>query len=444
MKFSGTAGLVVMLVVLAAVGGGTFYFKSVQETKRQELQQKAQEVKLKAKEEARREAEANEKAKAAEARAAEAKLKAVQAEKEKLDRQLELKKQDAQNEKARREAAAAATAKAESEKVAADAVRAKAEAETAKAEAEKSAADAKAKVESLAVQRAVEERRKAEAEYARVAAAQQIADAALAKSENERKVAEANAAAEHDRKLRMYKRAETSRAEMLELQRAEKLLALEESGVRLETSESSAEDGVSPSNSNESTRQTNVVVKVEWPDASESETPAQAKVSEIVRSMSAKATADRRVRALQQIAKFEALIAQALTEKRSSDADYYRKTLVSLVPEYVTLYAERIEKAHAENRETEAGQFCSSLVSLPPDWARIGVLVTLITRNEAYYSRLLAGRVSKDDFVKAFRKLYDEARRDKGDQDEREEKLAHICSVLATYVPDFESNPEWK
>lgn len=444
MRVSGAAGLVATLFVLAAAGGGAFYFKSVQETRRQELQQKAQEVKLKVKEEARREAEAHEKAKAAEARVAEAKLKTAQAEREKLDRQLELKKQDAQNEKARREAAAAVMAKTEAEKAAADAARAKVEAETAKAESEKTAAEAKAKVESLAVQRATEERRKAEAEYARVAAAKQIADAALAKSENERKTAEANAAAEHDRKLRMYKRAETSRAEMLELQRAEKLLALEESGVRLDASEAPVDDGASTMPQNETVPKTNAVAQVEWPEASDGESLAQAKVSEIVQNMSAKATADRRVCALQHIAKFEALIAQALTEKRSSDADYYRKTLVSLVPEYVTLYAERIEKAHAENREADAEQFCTSLVLLPPGWARVGVLVTLITRNEAYYSRLLAGRVSKDDFVKAFRKLYDEARRDKGDQDERIEKLEHICSVLATYVPDFENNPEWK
>ena len=43
-----------------------------------------------------------------------------------------------------------------------------------------------------------------------------------------------------------------------------------------------------------------------------------------------------------------------------------------------------------------------------------------------------------------FRKIYDAARRDKGDRDERDEKVAHICRVLATYVPDFERSPEWK
>ncbi len=43
-----------------------------------------------------------------------------------------------------------------------------------------------------------------------------------------------------------------------------------------------------------------------------------------------------------------------------------------------------------------------------------------------------------------FRKLYDQAMRDKGDRDERREKMSHICKVLATYVPDYERSPEWK
>lgn len=444
MRFSGTVGLVVTLVVLAAIGGGTFYFKSVQETARQELQQKAQETKLKAKEESRREAEANEKAKAAEARAAESKLKAVQAEKEKLARQLEVKKQEAENEKARKAAADALSAQAEKEKAAADAARAKAEAEKAQAEAEKAAADAKAKVEALAVQRATEERQKAEAEYARVSAAKQIADAALAKSENERKTAEANAAAEHDRKLRMYKRAETSRAEMLELQRAEKLLALEDAGVQIGVPEDNAAGSEPVTDSPVEGGATNAVVEVDWVEPTSRETPAGAKVADRGRAIGKTALAESRTRALQHIAQFETLIAQAQKEKRSEDVAYYRKTLVSLVPGYVAIYAELIEKSHAENREKDAERFCTSLLSLPPEWAQVGVLVTLIQRDEAYYSRLLAGRVPKDIYVKAFRKLYDQARRDKGDRDERDERVEHICSVLATYVPDFERNPEWK
>lgn len=446
MRLSGTAGAVGTLIVLAAIGGGTFYFKSVQETTRQELQQKAQEAKLKAKEEARLEAEANEKAKAAEARAADAKMKAAQADKDKVERQLDLKKQETLAAKAQQEADAAAKAKAEAEKAAAEAAKAKAEAETAQAQAAKEAAEAKAKTEELALRRATEERQKADAECARVAAAKAIADAALAKSENEKKTAEANASAEHDRKLRMYRRAETSRAEMLELQRAEKLLALEESGARPGTPEDNAGDGetVAPAGEAEAEQKTNAVVKVDWPAADGDETPAQAKLSEIVRTMGSQAAADRRAQALRHIAKFEALIAQSEKEQRPADADYYRKTLASLVPEYVSIYADLIEKAHAENREADAEHYCSALVALPPDWARVGVLVTLVQRNEAYYTRLLAGRVSKNDFVKTFRKLYDQARRDKGDRDERDEKVEHICSVLATYVPDFEHNPEWK
>ncbi|MGN0851793.1 MAG: hypothetical protein ACI4Q3_00260 [Kiritimatiellia bacterium] len=442
MKISGTAGLVATLVGLAAAGGGTFYFRNVQETRRQELQQKARETRLKEKEEARREAEANEKAKTAEARAAEAKMKTAQAEKERAERQLDAKKQEAANEKARQDAAVKAKAQAEAERAASEAAKAQAEAATVRAQAEKAAADAKAKAEALALRRASEERQKAEAERERALAAKAIADAALAKSENDRKAAEANASAEHDRKLRMYKRAETSRAEMLELQRAEKLLAQEEAGVRVDEDEDGTA-GAEPA-APDAPPASNAVVTVAWPETSGCETPAQAKVSSLNRMLDDKAAAVRRQRARQHVAKFETLIDQALKEQRPADAAYYRKTLASLVPEYVSVYAELVEEAHAAGREDEAGRLCTSLMALPPDWARMGVIVALITRNEAYYSRLLAGRVSRDEFVKAFRKLYDQARRDKGERDERDEKVAHICSLLATYVPDYERNPEWK
>lgn len=446
MKISSSIGMAGVLVVLAAVGGGTFVFRNLQETRRQELQQKTQEAKLKTKEEARREAEANAKAKEAEARTAEAKRKTAEAEKAAAEKNLAAKRESVAAEKARKDAAATESVKATKVKAAAEAETAKAKAAQAKAEAEKAAADAKAKVEALARDKAAEERRKAEAELARVALAKEVADAALAKSENERKTAEANAVAEHDRKLRMYRRAETSRAEMVELQKAERLLALEESGGAIAAVDAADDE---PGASTETTTDgaaapTQQVVSVTWPDAADERSPATRHVLEADRAHVARLAADRRRRSREHVVNFEAMVERAEREGRTADVAYYRRTLVSLVPDYPLVCAELIEEARRDNRPKDADYFCTALMAFTPEWARVGVMLELLARDEAYYSKMLAGRVTKDEFVKAFRKRYDRARRGKGDQDERDAEMAHICSVLATYVPDYERSPEWK
>lgn len=127
-----------------------------------------------------------------------------------------------------------------------------------------------------------------------------------------------------------------------------------------------------------------------------------------------------------------------------ADANYYRATLISLVPDYVSIYRELVEEARKAKDEEVAGRRLDELISLIPSWQRVAVFVQLIRQDETYYSRMLAGRVEKGEYVKAFRKIYDEARRDKGDRDERNAKVEHICKVLATYVPDYEKTTEWK
>ncbi len=442
MKVSGTVGAVCALVLLGAVGCGVFLFKNAQETRRQELALQTQNAKLKAREVARLEAEANEKAKSAEAKSAESKRRQAEAEKEKAAKALQTKQEEAKAAKARKEAADAEAAKAVKARAAAEAETERAAAAVERAEAEKAAADAKAKAEGLALQKAAEERRRAEAELARTVAAKAVADAALAKSENDRKAAEANAAAEHDRKLRMYRRAESSRAEMLELQKAERLLALEEAGVALPKTEQ--EETEEEPQGADSAGPTQTVVSVTWPEAAGSGDGASVALEKRGLASDAKVARARRRAAREHVDRFMRLVESAVRDGRTTDAAYYRKTLASIVPNYPFVFTELIEDARKAKRQDLAERYCADLMALTPDWARVGVMTDLIDRDEAYYSGMLAGRVTKDEFVKAFRKRYDRARRNKGDLDEREEEMESICRKLAEYVPDFERSPEWK
>lgn len=443
MKVSGTVGAACALVLLGAVGCGVFLFKNAQETRRQELALQTQNAKLKAKEAARQEAEANEKAKAAEAKTAESKRRQAEAEKERAAKALQTKQEETKAAKARKEAADAEAAKAVKARAAAEAEAERAAAAAERAEAEKAAADAKAKAEGLALQKAAEERRRAEAELARTVAAKAVADAALAKSENDRKAAEANAAAEHDRKLRMYRRAESSRAEMLELQKAERLLALEEAGVALPKAEAQ-EEGRDASDEAAAAGPTQAVVSVTWPETAGAGDGAGAALEKRDLAIEAKAMQTRRRAAREHVDRFMRLVESAVRDGRTTDAAYYRKTLASIVPNYPLVFTELIEDARKAKRQDLAERYCADLMAIAPDWARVGVMTDLIDRDEAYYSGMLAGRVTKDEFVKAFRKRYDRARRNKGDLDEREEEMESICRKLAEYVPDFERSPEWK
>ena len=445
MRISGTMWTVAALLVLAAAGAGGLYVRNGQELRRLQLQRQAQEAKLKA-----RQAEAEEKAaearrEADEARKAEARQKRAEADAKKAAALAEEKRLKVEELKAQRTASETAKAASEAAKAAADAETAKAEAAKAASEAAKAAADAKAAAEDAVLRKLEAERKLAAAKAAETADARRIAEAALAKSEVERKTAEANAAAERDRRLRMYQRAGTSRAEMLALKRAERLLALEEAGLLPEDGAGEGEAAAAqPAPAAEEQPATNAVVAVNWPDPATAETPAGARLAEWTQRRQAQEGQARRRRTRSYIRSFGELIAAAEKEARAADAAHYRRTLVALVPEYVDVYADLVEEARQAGRAEEAGRICDALMALVPDWQRVTVIAKLIGRDEAYYSKALAGRVTKGEFVRAFRKLYDAARRDKGDMDERDRKVAHICQVLATYVPGFESEPDWK
>lgn len=434
--------LAVLLLLAVLCGGGFFVGTAL--LKSRALQQEAalRQATLATAEKKRLAADADAKAKAAAAKKAEAEKARAVAEREKAVAERESKKLEAANLAARQQAAkreAEAKAKA---KAAAEAETARLAAETRKAEATRKELDAKRATEEVALKRATEERLKAEAERARVAAAQAVADAALRKSENELKTAQANAAAEHDRKLRMYRRAESSRAEMLELQRAERALALEEAGL----SPASADEASVAVPVAEATpaAETNAAVAVAWPAADPPPTPTAAGLSQAEAARAARARDGVRRHARDYVATFGALIDRANREGRPQDAAHYSRMLMTFVPDYATTYMDLMDEARAAGRDEEATRACAALMALEPDWRRVGTMVRLLARNEAYYSRTLAGLVTKDEYVKAFRRLYDEARRSTADRDEREATMARLCSVLATYVPDFEKSSEWK
>ncbi|MGN0845784.1 MAG: hypothetical protein ACI4RA_00175 [Kiritimatiellia bacterium] len=447
MRISGTTGAVGLLIALAVVGGGTYFFRTVQENRKLELQTRNQQAKLETKAVEAKAKESEARSKEADARKAEAERKKAAAEAEAQAAVLAQKKQEEANLKERTAAAAAETKRAAAQQAAAEAESVKAESAKAAAEAKRAELEKKAEVESLALKRAQAEQKTAEAALAEKLAAKKIAEAALAKSENERKAAEATAAAEHDRKLRMYSRANTSRAEMLALQRAEKLLALEESGALAAAGEEGAageEAGTPGEPPAAGEAQSNAVVAVTWPAPPSAETPAGEKVAAARRTLEESLNAERARQMRQHIHAFGPLVDQAVADGRAADAVYYRQTLTSLVPDYIDVYAELVDEARKAGDAKAESKRLDELIALVPDWQRVAVFVQLIRRDEAYYSRVLAGRVGKDEFVKAFRKIYDEARRDKGERDERDAKVEHICKLLATYVPDFEHSPEWK
>lgn len=337
---SGTAKTAVFFIVVAALGAGGWFWQSMQTQRKLELENQKKELALKAKQADAAKAESERKAKEAESRRAADALKKAEADKKAAAAKAEAAQTEAANLKAKAEAAKLATEQAHAAKAAA-------EAETAKQEAAKAAAEAKEKelakqreVEALAAKRAADERAKAEAALAQAQAAKKIADAALAKSENELKAAEENAKAERDRKLRMYKRAVTSRAELIDLQHAERLLALDEAGLLTNgvsiASLDAAADSMAEGATNEvaetdsdvaQIRQQGVVVQPKV----EPLTKAEQELKDLTEALDDKRQADVRRRDADYQNMFRDLIEQAEKDGRTRDAAYYRRALQSLL-----------------------------------------------------------------------------------------------------------------
>lgn len=330
-----------ILTVVAAIAAGAYvYGTKVQANRKLTLELQLKENKLKTADVKKAEAALLEKAKEAELKTAEAARKKAEAEKASAEAKRDAAKQEKENLEKRR-----AVAAAEEKKAHADAKMAEAEAEKSTAAAKESAAakeaaEAVKAKEEVELRRAESERRRAEAEYATAAAKKATAEAELKKSENDRKTAEAKAAAEHDAKLRMYRRAETSRAEKLELERAERLLAAEEAGLlnrgatvqsavaEDDDEEEVATDGEMPENGSGEERPAKKAKMVEDPVKID---PLDAELERLVKSLSGDIDQVRAKLAGRYSAMLKRLAEDAEKEGREVDAARYRAAMQSLV-----------------------------------------------------------------------------------------------------------------
>ena len=215
-------------------------------------------------------------------------------------------------------------------------------------EAEKVASEAKAK--ALAAERAnreiaakieAEQRAKAEADAARAQAEQKKAEAEKEKSATDAKAAELRAAALRDEKLLMYKRGGVSEAERKEVQRAEKMLKLWESGMltpenlAAATMLPSIEEVSQPSPENEDdpavAEEKEKIKKVEPPPLPD---PRDEKIKELGMARHKRLDDEKRRVSEDVVTRIEPLLRAAEESGRTRDAEYYRSVLRSLIPDY--------------------------------------------------------------------------------------------------------------
>lgn len=448
MRITGTSLTAAVFILLAAAGCGAWLWRGAQENRRLELQAKVQHDKLAAKAEDARKAEAEKAAADGKARQAEAAAKRAEAEKAAAADNLAAKKKDQETQQTRLAAEKAAAEKAVRQREAA-------EAETRRLEAEKAASDArqtelakKSELEAKALERARAEAEKANSEAARTADLKRIAEAALAKSENEKKAAEANAAAEHDRKLRMYKRAATSRAEMLELQRAERRLALEEAGMPVDdeavpaaaadAAPAAGEDGVAAPAAEPK-------VDVAWIEEVEAVAKGDSDLAAAKGSLDGMVADAVRRRESSCVEVFGGLMSRARAEGRDDDAEYYRRTLILLAPDYEDIYIARSAAARAAGNEKQEAALIRELASVVDRSARESLFVRLVKRDGEHYPAVLTSVATKSEYVGVFKKLIDDTRRNGNlDLDDRDAQVERHLRTLARFVPDFESLEEWK
>jgi hypothetical protein len=219
-----------IILIVALLGAGGIYL-GIKRNEARILSAEAEKAKREAKvaEAKKAEAENNRKAKDAEARKAEAVAKTAEEERLAAADKLEQAKVEKQSLEEKRKLTEAENIKLKLSKDQSIAKDEENKSEKARLEIEAAAAEKKLELEKTIAKRVADERAKAEAELAAKESAERIASAALKKSENDLKVAKLNRETERDRRFQMYKRGEVSKAEMIELEKAEKALAREES-----------------------------------------------------------------------------------------------------------------------------------------------------------------------------------------------------------------------
>ena len=354
---------IVFIALIAILAGGGYYLHSMQmDSQRKRLNERckkaetalnklreaneearANEAEAKAKEKAtlneRKKAEAERAKSENDRKTAESLAAAKKLEKENSEKQIRLK----QEESVCKEKAAAAAAAEQKKK----------EAETAASEAKTKEHDKELAVREAAEKIAAEQRAKAEADKACELAKLKTAEAEKEKSANDVKAAELRATALRDEKLLMYKRGGVSEAERREVQRAEKMLKLWESGML--TPENLAAANMLPPieeiSQTESENEEDPAVaeekkKIERKDAPPPPPdPWDEKIKELEKARDKRLDEERRRRSEGIVARIEPLRRAAEESGRTRDADYYRSALRSLSPDYVAPKADEVKGA---------------------------------------------------------------------------------------------------
>ncbi|MBO7685007.1 MAG: hypothetical protein J6V72_01395 [Kiritimatiellae bacterium] len=338
---------VVLLVLVAVLVGGGYYYTRQADGLRKELRNKQD--KLDKLLELNQGARDNAAAAEAEKEKARSEAKKAEAERAKSENARKTAESNAAAKKQEQENIEAKRKLAKEEAVRAEKAAAAAAAEQKRLEAEKAASEAKAK--ELAVQRAKDEltlktaaelRAKADADAARALAEQKKAELDKEKSGNEVKAAELLAAARRDERMLMYKRGGVSEAERNEVQRAEKMLKLWESGMltpenlaaanRIPSAEELAqpapEKEEDPAIAEEKKKLAEKEVPPPPPD------PKDEKIKELGLARDKRLVDERRRVSEDIAARIEPLLRAAEKGGRTRDVAYYRSVLQSLIPEY--------------------------------------------------------------------------------------------------------------
>ncbi len=343
---------IVFLVVITVLAGGGYLLHTMQmnslRAKLSDRYKKAETElgKLReANEEARAnamEASAREKTTRNEAKKAEAEKAKSENERKTAESKVAAQKQEQENLAAKRKLAQEEAVRSEKAAIAAAAEQKRLEAEKVASEAKtKELAEERAKRE-VAQKIAVEQREKAEADAARALAEQKKAEADKAKSENDVKAAELRAASLRDEKLLMYKRGGVSEAERKEVQRAEKMLKLWESGMLTpenlaaanmlptleELSQPTPAQEEDPTIAEEQKKQKEMETPPPPPD------PKDEKLKELGMARHRRLDDEKHRVSEDIVARIEPLLRAAEESGRTRDADYYRTVLKSLIPDY--------------------------------------------------------------------------------------------------------------
>ena len=343
---------IVFIVLIVILAGGGYYLHTMQMDglrKRLNDRCKKAETALNTLREANEEARANEAEARAKEKATQNERKKAEAERAKSENDRKTAESNAAAKKLEQENIEKKSKLAKDEAVRDEKAAAAAAAKQKEHEAEKAASEAKAK--ALAAERAnrevaekiaAEQRVKADADAARAQAEQKKAEAEKEKSANDAKAAELRATALRDEKLLMYKRGGVSEAERREVQRAEKMLKLWESGMLTpenlaaanmlpsieEISQSEPENEADPAVAEEKKK---IEGREEPPPPSD---PKDEKIKELGMARDKRLNDERRRVSEDVVARMEPLLLAAEKGGRTRDANYYRSVLRSLIPDY--------------------------------------------------------------------------------------------------------------